>query len=164
MVEFYVDENNKPQSHVIYQKVFGKPPILKKPTSHLIEYLENQNIDITDILNGNSSSTAEDPFADKEEKKKEEAPKQPTAESPIVNQQPVTKTPEVINKVPMPPAEPKQSPQPTVAAAQPQQPVVNKTINVVATPGVQAVNSTPPVNTSSVVQPVSTPTTNNTNN
>ena len=64
----------------------------------------------------------------------------------------------------MPPAEPKQSPQPTVAAAQPQQPVVNKTINVVATPGVQAVNSTPPVNTSSVVQPVSTPTTNNTNN
>lgn len=164
VVEFYVDENNKPQSHVIYQKVFGKPPILKKPTSHLIEYLENQNIDITDILNGNSTSTAEDPFADKEEKKEEEAPKQPTAEPPIVNQQSVTKTPEVINKVPMPPTEPKQSPQPTVAAAQPQQPVVNKTINVVATPGVQAVNSTPPVNTSSVVQPVSTPTTNNTNN
>ena len=156
VVEFYVDENNKPQSHVIYQKVFGKPPILKKPTSHLMEYLENQNIDITDILNGNSSP-AEDPFAEKEvEKAKPSIP-----ETPVVNQQPITKSPEVTTVSSTPPV-PK--PQPVVAPVQPQQPVVNKTVNVVATPGVQAVNPTPPVNASSVVQPVSTPTTNNTNN
>ena len=49
VVEFYVDENNQPQIRVIYQKVFCKEPILRKPSKHLIEYLENQNIDITSV-------------------------------------------------------------------------------------------------------------------
>ena len=49
VVEFYVDENNKPQSRTIYQKLFGKDPVLRKPSAHLIEYLENQNIDIMSI-------------------------------------------------------------------------------------------------------------------
>lgn len=49
VVEFYVDENNKPQSRILYQKLFGKDPILRKPSAHLIEYLENQNIDIMSI-------------------------------------------------------------------------------------------------------------------
>lgn len=49
VVEFYVDEDNKPQSHVIYQKLFGKEPVMYKPSKHLIEYLANQNIDINDI-------------------------------------------------------------------------------------------------------------------
>ena len=47
--EFYVDENNKPQSRIIYQKLFGQEPVLRKPSPHLIEYLENQNIDINSI-------------------------------------------------------------------------------------------------------------------
>lgn len=47
--EFYVDENNKPQSRIIYQKLFGQEPVLRKPSPHLIEYLENQNIDISAI-------------------------------------------------------------------------------------------------------------------
>lgn len=58
VVEFYVDENNKPQSHIIYQKSFGHTPVLKKPTSHLIEYLENQNISLDDILNNNGSTSS----------------------------------------------------------------------------------------------------------
>ncbi len=49
VVEFYVDENNEPQSHVIYQKQFGKEPFMAKPSPHLTEYLENQNIDINSI-------------------------------------------------------------------------------------------------------------------
>ena len=49
VVEFYVDEDNKPQSRTIYQKLFDKEPKLRKPSNHLIEYLENQNIDITEI-------------------------------------------------------------------------------------------------------------------
>lgn len=49
VTEFYVDENNQPQSRTIYQKVFGKEPMLRKPSKHLIEYLENQNIDITAV-------------------------------------------------------------------------------------------------------------------
>lgn len=49
VTEFYVDENNQPKSRTIYQKVFGKEPMLRKPSKHLIEYLENQNIDITSV-------------------------------------------------------------------------------------------------------------------
>lgn len=49
VVEFYVDDNNVPQSHTIYRKQFGKQPIMAKPSAHLIEYLDNQNIDISSI-------------------------------------------------------------------------------------------------------------------
>ena len=58
VVEFYVDENNKPQSKTIYQKLFGKEPVMHKPSPHLIEYLANQNIDISDI----TSKIEDDPF------------------------------------------------------------------------------------------------------
>jgi len=47
--EFYVDENNEPKSRIIYQKVFGKP-MMCKPSAHLVEYLENQNIDVASII------------------------------------------------------------------------------------------------------------------
>lgn len=49
VVEFYVDEVNKPQSRILYQKLFGKEAVLRKPSAHLIEYLENQNIDILSV-------------------------------------------------------------------------------------------------------------------
>lgn len=47
--EFYVDDNNEPKSRIIYQKIFGKP-MMCRPSDHLIEYLENQNIDVEDII------------------------------------------------------------------------------------------------------------------
>lgn len=49
VVEFYVDENNVPKSHTIYRKLYGKEPMIDKPSPHLIEYLANQNVDITSI-------------------------------------------------------------------------------------------------------------------
>ena len=49
VTEFYVDENNVCQTHVIYRKLFDKEPILVKPSAHLLEYLANQNIDISNI-------------------------------------------------------------------------------------------------------------------
>lgn len=64
VVEFYVDEDNKPRSNIIYQKFFGKEPIMYKPSRHLIEYLANQNIDINDITAGLSEYK---PFEDDEE-------------------------------------------------------------------------------------------------
>lgn len=73
VTEFYVDENNQPQSRVIYQKVFGKEPFLRKPSKHLIEYLENQNIDINSVashmaddfpFNADVDSTSETPAAE----------------------------------------------------------------------------------------------------
>ena len=64
VVEFYVDENNQPQSRIIYQKIFGKEPILRKPSKHLLDYLENQNIDITAVTSHMSDDV---PFSDDEE-------------------------------------------------------------------------------------------------
>lgn len=48
--EFYVDDNNQPQSRVIYQKLFGREPMMRKPSPHLLQYLENQNIDVQSIV------------------------------------------------------------------------------------------------------------------
>ena len=48
--EFYVDDNNEPQSRVIYQKIFGREPVMRKPSAHLLQYLENQNIDVSTIV------------------------------------------------------------------------------------------------------------------
>lgn len=49
VTEFYVDENNEPKSHTIYQKIMGQV-MMCKPSAHLIEYLDNQNIDFHDII------------------------------------------------------------------------------------------------------------------
>ena len=50
VVEFYVDKDNKPQTHVLYQKTFGKAPVQNMPSEHLKEYLENQNIFIDNLF------------------------------------------------------------------------------------------------------------------
>ena len=50
VVEFYVDDDNKPQSHILYQKTFGKAPVQNMPSKHLKEYLENQNIFIDNLF------------------------------------------------------------------------------------------------------------------
>ena len=65
VAEFYVDEENKPQCRIIYQKLFGQEPVLPKPSPHLIEYLENQNIDINSITEHLSDDL---PFKDDEER------------------------------------------------------------------------------------------------
>ena len=61
VVEFYVDEDNKPKSHLIYQKTFGKEPVLNRPSPYLLGHLENQNIHLDHILNEiDESSNTED--------------------------------------------------------------------------------------------------------
>ena len=58
VVEFYVDDDNKPQSHILYQKTFGKAPVQNMPSKHLKEYLENQNIFIHNLFTqGDSMNT-----------------------------------------------------------------------------------------------------------
>ncbi len=49
VAEFYVDDDNVPKSRIIYQKIFGQP-MMCKPSDHLIEYIENQNIEVKDII------------------------------------------------------------------------------------------------------------------
>ena len=55
VVEFYVDEDNKPQSHILYQKTFGKSPVQNMPSKYLKEYLENQNIFIDNLFSKGDS-------------------------------------------------------------------------------------------------------------
>lgn len=50
VVEFYVDDDNKPRSHILYQKTFGKAPVQNMPSKNLREYLENQNIFIDNLF------------------------------------------------------------------------------------------------------------------
>ena len=94
VTEFYVDENNQPQSRVIYQKVFGKEPFLRKPSKHLIEYLENQNIDINSV----ASHMADDfPFNADVASTNETPAVEETTDVTEVTQPPVTiETPSVV--------------------------------------------------------------------
>ena len=53
--EFFVDEDNKPITHILYQKTFGKKPVQNMPSENLLNYLENQNIDISNLLTNSDS-------------------------------------------------------------------------------------------------------------
>lgn len=115
VAEFYVDEENKPQCRIIYQKLFGQEPVLRKPSPHLIEYLENQNIDINSITEHLSDDL---PFKDDEER--EEYMENHKAEDDATSGTTDTTTggevPQVANIAPVV--------QPTVQSA----PVVNSTV------------------------------------
>ena len=50
VVEFYVDDDNNPQTRVLYQKTFGRAPVQNMPSKHLKEYLSNQNIYIDNLF------------------------------------------------------------------------------------------------------------------
>ena len=50
VTEFYVDDNNNPVSRTIYRKSFNNQGVMIKPSDHLIEYLENQNINVQEIV------------------------------------------------------------------------------------------------------------------
>ena len=91
VTEFYVDDNNKPVSRTIYQKIYGREPVMRKPSDHLIEYLENQNIDVTNIIEKLPEDfPIKSQVENVEETKKEEA----VAETPTeVQTEPVTETP-----------------------------------------------------------------------
>ena len=67
--EFYVDDNNVPQSRIIYQKIFGKNPVMRKPSAHLLQFLENQNIDVSAIVDNLPDDM---PFKEQEEIKLED--------------------------------------------------------------------------------------------
>ena len=67
--EFYVDDNNVPQSIIIYQKIFGKNPVMRKPSAHLLQFLENQNIDVSAIVDNLPDDM---PFKEQEEIKLED--------------------------------------------------------------------------------------------
>ena len=166
VTEFYVDENNQPKSRTIYQKVFGKEPILRKPSKHLIEYLENQNIDITSVT---SHMVDDFPF-DNDEEDDTTVPAENTAvkTKPVETEVPTENTgatpetnPVVNNETPagnvMPIPEPAPAiapvmPVPATEPVLPTAPTVNQ--EVVQTPTqVQAENQATPAPVAETEQP-----------
>ena len=166
VTEFYVDENNQPQSRTIYQKVFGKEPILRKPSKHLIEYLENQNIDITSV----TSHMVDDLPFDNDEEDDTTVPAENTAveTKPVETEVPTENTgatpetnPIVNNETPagnvMPIPEPAPAiapvmPVPATEPVLPTAPTVNQ--EVVQTPTqVQAENQATPAPVAETEQP-----------
>ena len=166
VTEFYVDENNQPKSRTIYQKVFGKEPILRKPSKHLIEYLENQNIDITSV----TSHMVDDLPFDNDEEDDTTVPAENTAveTKPVETEVPTENTgatpetnPVVNNETPagnvMPIPEPAPAiapvmPVPATEPVLPTEPTVNQ--EVVQTPTqVQAENQATPAPVAETEQP-----------
>jgi pilus assembly protein CpaF len=150
VTEFYVDENNQPQSRTIYQKVFGKEPMLRKPSKHLIEYLENQNIDITAV----TSHMVDDlPFDNDEDDATTASAENTSAETkPVETEVPTENTgatpdqnPVVNNEAPAGNVMPISEPAPATAPVMPVPEPVSATETVLptATPVNQEVVQTP---------------------
>ena len=117
--EFYVDDNNVPQSRIIYQKIFGKKPVMRKPSAHLLQFLENQNIDVSAIVD---KLPDEMPFKEqndieleKNEDKKEPVASEEKPAAPVAEAK--AETPTLI-QTPAPSVE--ATPAPTMAPQQPQ--------------------------------------------
>ena len=159
VTEFYVDENNQPQSRTIYQKVFGKEPILRKPSKHLIEYLENQNIDITSVT---SHMVDDFPFDNDEEDDTTVETKPVETEVPTENTGATPETNPVVNNetpagnvMPIPEPAPAIAPVMPVPATEPVLPTA-PTVNqeVVQTPTqVQPENQATPAPVAETEQP-----------
>ena len=120
VVEFYVDDDNNPQSHTIYRKIYGKKPIINKPSAHLIEYLENQNISIEELTRGmtdnNDPYKAEDMvITNKESQQTTQQPQQRQQVAVVSVPQPQNTTP-TVNKIPVQAV----TASPNVVVAQPQ--------------------------------------------
>ncbi len=77
--EFYVDDDNVPKSRIIYQKIFGKP-MMCKPSKHLVEYLENQNIEVQSIIHDLPEELPFHELSEEMEEKMEEQYEQSKAE------------------------------------------------------------------------------------
>ena len=133
VTEFYVDDNNEPVAHTIYRKQMGKEEMVR-PSDHLIEYIENQNIDVSDIIKNLPTKMSVTEFG-VPESEKESAPTKAAPPTSAVNppkpvplQQPVAQPQQQVVH-PQTPVQPTvaQQPQvakPPVAPAAPQQPAV----------------------------------------
>ena len=151
--EFYVDDDNVPRSRIIYQKLFGKP-IMCKPSAHLVEYLENQNIEVQSIIGDlpdelplrESIKQEESNDTEEETKKEESVGEAPSTPAVATSAAPVSKVASVSS--PNPPQNvPLQAP---VVASQVSVPTSVTTPAVAVPP---KVNPTPAVSQPTAVAP-----------
>ena len=131
--EFYVDDENVPRSRVIYQKIFGKP-MMCKPSDHLLEYLENQNIEVRSIIQDLPEELPIHELADEvmnAENGSQESSQTEEVTTPVVSQEevpvsventtvPVVVQPEVATSVPVSVSQPELATSAPVSVPQPE--------------------------------------------
>ncbi len=161
VAEFYVDDENVPKSRIIYQKIFGKP-MMCKPSNHLVEYLENQNIEVQSII---KDLPDELPIKElQEEYENNEAAQAADVNNKseeAANNQPAEASATPVAQAPVAQPSPQVAPQQTVAPATKEEPVQQGQVSepVVKNGDVQlaaapAINSVVDNNIASPAQPV----------
>ena len=98
--EFYVNDNNECITNTIYQKTIKGDVTYKPISEHLLDYLEGQGIDMSEICEVNGDLEKLQNYSDeetKEENKIEEPPK---------NEETIEKKEEVVTVVPIAPVAP----------------------------------------------------------
>ena len=161
VAEFYVDDENVTKSRIIYQKIFGKP-MMCKPSDHLVEYLENQNIEVQSII---KDLPDELPIKElQEEYENNEAAQAADVNNKseeAANNQPAEASATPVAQAPVAQPSPQVAPQQTVAPATKEEPVQQGQVSepVVKNGDVQlaaapAINSVVDNNIASPAQPV----------
>ena len=161
VAEFYVDDEKVTKSRIIYQKIFGKP-MMCKPSDHLVEYLENQNIEVQSII---KDLPDELPIKElQEEYENNEAAQAADVNNKseeAANNQPAEASATPVAQAPVAQPSPQVAPQQTVAPATKEEPVQQGQVSepVVKNGDVQlaaapAINSVVDNNIASPAQPV----------
>jgi len=94
IVEFYVDDENKPMSRTIYKKDFEGNSVIEEPSAHLLDYLSRQGITISSLKEAHPNVKVDNPFEQKQ-------PNVANQTTPIANQ--TTGAPNVNMAQPMNP-------------------------------------------------------------
>jgi pilus assembly protein CpaF len=144
--EFYVDDDNNCVSNVIYQKTISGEVTYKPISEHLLQYIEGQGIDISDIRKSNGNleklQTYDDELSAEAIEQKEEPKEEVKVEPVQVQPTPVVNPTPVVAPTPVQTAPPVQPVQPSVPTTpvQPVQPSVSTTpVQSVQTPVTQTV-------------------------
>ena len=152
--EFYVDDENNCVSNVIYQRTITGDVTYKPISEHLLQYIEGQGIDISDIRKSNGNL---EKIQNYDDELSAEGKEQKEEEKVEVKATPVVEPPKPVETIPHPVETPVVAPIPPVrptVSVQPQSTVV--TPPPVRPMAPQPTVSTPPVN--QVVTPNVNPT------
>ncbi len=144
VVEFYVDEENRPQTHVLYQKTFGKAPVQNEPSAHLREYLENQNISIGGLITqGDSMQSLDEKLEEVSSNKEMQLEEKESLLTPTPSQTDSLSSPTIKQSIGVQPPSTVQPVSHTVIPPVIPKPVSMETTNVSVSPNVQQASVQP---------------------
>ena len=174
VAEFYVDDDNVPRSRIIYQKQMGKM-MMCKPSAHLVEYLENQNIEVQSIVkdlpdelpiyeysdeysdgnfdNKNVDTSTDDKSTNESEKVEVENESVNNSSTTVIPSSPSTPV-EVKNEVQVPNMVQPQVVDTTVQSQVTQSQIPQQSTTVQPTVGLQSVQVSPNVSNQQLVVPI----------